>query len=325
VFPDPIAQVLTDQSGMIARRQALAAGAKPHDIERWRRRKDLTIVHPGVYCDHTGEPTWMQRAWAAVLACDRAALWGEAALRAHEGPGRPGSDGPLIEVAVDRPRHLDPPVGVRLQRVARLDERVLWHLAPPRQRYDDAALEVALARTDKMAAIEVLARAVQDRRTTAERLVRNVAARPRVSDRDWLGGVLRDLTNGTCSVLEHGYVTLVERPHGLPTATRQRAGMSSVGVVYRDNAYDGGLVVELDGRLFHDTARQRDADFERDLDLAMVGGDTRRLSYGQVFSRGCSTAGKVARLLELRGWTGRVQRCEPGCVAVAVFCGDGAA
>jgi len=320
VLTEPVVSLLARQSGVVGRAQLLTAGARHHDIARWRRRRELVIVHPGVYVDHTGDLTWQQRAWAAVLACGPpAALWAESALRAHDGPGRTGGKEDMIQVAVHRSRSVAAPAGVGLHRKARLEERVLWNLAPPRQRYEDAALEVALGRTDPLDAIGVLARAVQQRRTTASRLADSLSSRLRAAHRDWISGVLRDIANGTCSVLEHGYLNLVERPHGLPSANRQGAATASVGMIYRDAEYDTGLVVELDGRLFHDTADQRDEDFERDLDTAVGGQDTRRVSYGQVFDRPCSTAGKIGRLLTQEGWLGRPWPCGPGCIAPQVF------
>ena len=45
------------------------------------------MVHPGVYVNHTGELTWLQRAWAAVLFAWPAALSHDSALRAADGPG----------------------------------------------------------------------------------------------------------------------------------------------------------------------------------------------------------------------------------------------
>ncbi|WP_227467205.1 hypothetical protein [Nocardioides lijunqiniae] len=78
--------------------------------------------------------------------------------------------------------------------------------------------------------------------------------------------------------------------------------------VYRDVDY-GGVVVELDGRLFHDSTEARDRDLERDLDAATYGAATVRLGYAQVFGRGCSTAVKVARVLQRHGWPGAVTRC----------------
>jgi hypothetical protein len=140
-----------------------------------------------------------------------------------------------------------------------------------------------------------------------------LASRPWAPRRTWLEDVLADVDAGTCSVLEHGYLNRVERPHGLPPAARQLRASASVGMVYRDVAYDGGLVVELDGRLFHNTARARDADFERDLDAAVDGRDSVRISWGQVFDRGCRTAGKLGKLLAKRGWTGAEHPCGPDC------------
>lgn len=313
MLPTHIRELLADQHGVVARRQLFAAGVRPHDIERWRRRNELVIVHPGVYLGHTGEPTWLQLAGAGTLWCGPgAALWDESALRLHQGPGKREEQSP-IHVAVDRMRGVEAPAGVRVHRKVRLGDRVLWNVWPPRQRYDDAVLEVALARPDRLGALALLAGAVQQRRSTAGRLADALAARPRAPHRVWLAAVLRDVAEGTASVLEHGYLTDVERAHGLPGSVRQSRAQASVGLVYRDHEYDVGLVVELDGRLFHDSARQRDLDLERDLDAALDGKDTQRLGWGQVYDRPCSTAGKIGRLLALRGWLGRPHRCRPDC------------
>ena len=86
-------------------------------------------------------------------------------------------------------------------------------------------------------------------------------------------------------------------------------------MIYRDVEYAVGLVVELDGRLFHDTTTQRDADLDRDLVTAVGGKDTVRLSYGQVFDRPCWTAGHIGTLLRSRGWPVPVRRCSSTCAA----------
>ncbi|MCW2850570.1 MAG: hypothetical protein JWM84_234 [Nocardioides sp.] len=99
--------------------------------------------------------------------------------------------------------------------------------------------------------------------------------RARLRRRDWLEDILGDVAQGTCSVLERGYLDLVV----------------------------------LDGRLFHDSTRARDRDLERDLDAATYGDQTLRLGYAQVFERGCSTAVKVAGVLQRHGWSGQVGRC----------------
>jgi hypothetical protein len=194
-----------------------------------------------------------------------------------------------------------------------LDERVQWHLGPPRVRYHHAALDVAAeARSDFLALGEV-ARAIQSRRTTTSHLIEALEDRQRVTRRLWLQSVLRDVSLGTCSVLEHGYLTRVERPHGLARARRQVRDRLGDATVYRDVDYMIGLVVELDGRLYHDTTDQRDRDLDRDLLAAVAGKDTVRLGYGQVFDRPCWTAGHIRTLLRARGWRGAGRPCGPSC------------
>jgi hypothetical protein len=308
-----VQRLLRDQSGVIARRQALAAGLRDHDIRRLLRRREWATIHDGVYVDHTGPPTWLQRAWAAVLFAWPSALCHDSALRAADGPGKRERDdtGP-IHVAVDRERCVAPPPGIVPHRLARLDDKAQWNLGPPRLRIEEAVLDVAAGAEDDFHSVAVLAAAVGSRRTTAGRVLVALDGRSRIARRGFLTDVLRDIDAGTCSVLEHGYLTRVERPHGLPRAGRQVADAAR-GPVYRDVEYRRqGLVVELDGRLFHTSAEARDRDLDRDLDAAVDGRNTVRLGWGQVFARPCRTANRVAALLGQRGWSGEMVRC-PAC------------
>lgn len=299
-----IDDVLRLQSGVISRRQALDAGLLHHQIRRLLRRKEWARVHHGVYVDHTGPLTWLQRAWAAVLYAAPAALCLESAL---------SIEGSLIHVAVSRQRaKLVEPDGVRIHHLDHLDERALWNVGPPRLRYEEAALDIAVRATG-FDAIAVLADACQSRRTTAHRLLRALDSRQRVRNRRWLKAVLVDIAEGTCSVLEHGYLNRVERAHGLPRAKRQARSMSSIGVSYRDTEYGERLIVELDGRLFHDSASARSKDFERDLDAAVDGRSTVRLTYHQVFERSCQTAAKIAQVMRQHGIAVSGHPCGPGC------------
>jgi hypothetical protein len=312
MVPDAVIALLAEQDGVIARRQCIARGMTASDIARLVRRREWAQVHPGTYVDHTGPLTWNQRAWAAVLHAGRSALCGPSALRIAEGPGGRRASEQVIHVAVDRHRKVVAPPGVQVHRMADLHSRALWNLGPPRLRYEQAALDVALETDHPFDALAVLAGVCQARRTTARRLAEALAGRPRVPRRAWLADVLGDVAEGTCSVLEHAYLTEVERAHGLPRGGQQVRAVASTGVVYRDVDYPE-LIVELDGRLFHDTAEQRDRDFERDLDAAVDGRTTVRLGYGQVVGRPCSTARKVAALLAVRGWPGSPVRCGPAC------------
>ncbi len=104
-----------------------------------------------------------------------------------------------------------------------------WNLSPPRVRYEHAAIDVAAGSLDDFAAVAVLAQAVQSRRTTARRMLAAMEERERLPRRAWVAGVLCDVSEGTCSVLERGYLTRVERPHGLPRGRRQVAGAGWTG------------------------------------------------------------------------------------------------
>src|SRR5690606_10057092 len=101
------------------------------------------------------------------------------------------------------------------------------------------------------------------RRTTPARLRAALAGRSRIAKRGFLVAVLEDLEQGSCSVLERGYLHRVERAHGLPSGRRQVAARSR-GRIYRDVLYEEfGRAVELDGALHHTGAEARDRDLER--------------------------------------------------------------
>lgn len=201
---------LSMQSGVISRQQVLDAGLKVHDLRRMARRREWAMVHPGVYVSHTGPLTWVQRAWAGVLHSWPAALCDESALRAADGPGmRDRITDEVIHVGVERRRtSLIAPEGIAVHHLSGLTDRVQWNLGPPRAR-----------------------------------LLTTLAERERIARRRWLENTLRDVADGTCSVLEHAYLVHIERAHRLPRARRQARATASVGIVYRDATYDEGCFV----------------------------------------------------------------------------------
>ena len=306
------------QDGLISRRQALGDGMTVTDLKRRLRRREWVAVHPGVYVNHTGGLTWRQRAWAAVLATGPdAALCLDSARRAHEGPGRRDSDESVVHVAVVHGRPRLAPEGVRVHQMVDLATRVQWNKTPPCTRYDDTVLDLA-ARGTRLTSVARLADACGSRRTTAARLRDRLDERKRIAQRDWLRAVLSDVADGTCSVLEHGYLDLVERPHALPVGARQALRDLGNGRVYRDVDLPGlGVRIELDGKLFHTSTGDRDRDLERDLDAVVAeDGMTIRLGFGQVYDRPCSTAAKLAAVMRRQGWAGEPTACS-SCRAAA--------
>ena len=308
---EEIRHLLARQEGVIARGQALAAGVEPHEIRRLLRRREWVHLSRGVYVDQGGRLSSHQRAWAAVLSAWPAALWGRSALDSLEPAA--GCAGAPIHIAVDRHRSgLRPPPGVIVHHVQGLAARAQWNASPPRMRLEDAVIDAAVTARSEQDAVAVLTRWVQRRRTTPDRLLDALGRRTRVRRRQWLVKVLTDVAAGTCSVLEHGYLTRVENPHRLPRAERQKPVRSSQGLVYRDASY-GRLLVELDGRLFHDSASARHTDLERDLDAAVDGHTSVRLGWAQVFERPCSTAAKLVAVMERLGVSVQAQPCGSAC------------
>jgi len=307
--------VLDRQAGVVSRSQALAH-LSPVELARAVRRGELVRVHPRVYVVHNGPLSWIERAWAAVLWAEPAALCGLSALRAAHQRDLTARDEEPVHLMVARGRHLVVPPGVVVHRSAHIQQRLQDNLCPPRVRYEHTVLDLAEAATRDLDAIAVLADACGSRRTTATRLADALAERPWARRRGWLAAVLDDVSKGTSSVLEHGYLTRVERAHGLPEGRRQSAARKAGRSMWRDVVYEEwGFLVELDGRLGHTSSQDRDNDLDRDLD-AMVAEErpTARLGYRQVFGSGCRTAVQLAAVLNRLGWPGSATPC-PECGA----------
>lgn len=284
-------------------------GGDDNDIERMVRRRELTVVLPGVYLNHTGRPSRRQLEWAAVQAYWPAALARDSALGVRELA--------VVQVAVNIDRHLTGTERIWIHRTPDFESRVNWRGSPPTIQLEHALIDVmaSLIGDDDVArAFAVLADVCQTRRTTPARIAATLAERTRVSGRSTISGMVVDLRDGSCSVLERGYVHRVERPHSLPRPRRQRISAATGRRTEQDIHYDRfGVVIELDGRAFHDTAAARDRDARRDLAELSGGGDlTARITYGMVFREPCWTAAAVGSLLRRRGWTEPYRRC-PHC------------
>lgn len=302
-----LAELLSRQHGVVSRKQLREVGALPHEIARLVRRRELVPVHRGVFINHTGSPSRVQREWAAVLLLWPAALTGPSALPDPD-PTAP------IHVVVDVSRTPKRIKGVVVRRTTGSDARVTWVASPPRVRIEHAAIDVASSRhRDPVGMFRTLADVCQTRRTTAERIGGVLGTRGRVPGKTLMVDLLEDLATGACSVLEREYLR-IERLHGLPEGKRQKRSTSAGKSAYRDVDYEEfGVLVELNGRAFHDDALSWDVDALRDLDT-LVASDrpTVRLTFGLVCGAPCQTLAKVGVLLGRRGWTGTIRPC-PAC------------
>ena len=159
-----------------------------------------------------------------------------------------------------------------------------------------------------------IARAVNERRTTAEKLRVVLQSRPRLRWRRALHEGLGDVAAGCRSVLEMAYLRDVERAHGLPTAQRQVEVNRSEGKSYLDVRYGRYATrVELDGLAAHPHHR-RFRDMDRD-NFAVAAGET-PLRYGtaDVVGNPCRVAQQVVAVLHRNGWRGVPNPCRrPSC------------
>lgn len=290
------------QDGVLSRRQLSDGGLRKHDIERLVRQRRLRQVLPRVYVDHTGPLTRAQREWAALLYAEPAALCWRIGDRA-------GTD---VHIAVDHRRKVTAQPGVRIHRVrafvSMLDGRRRPALSP-----EDDALCMVHETTDELAVVAIVAD-VAAAGVSGLRLRRALARHPSLRRRRFVAALIEDVVSGTHSVLEHGYLVRVQRAHGLPSLERQVPRSSRRGEERRDAEYGAfGLVIELDGRLNHDSWKAGNRDAERDLDDLAAGRAVARLRWQQVYGAPCRTADQIARALRARGWTGQPHPCGPSC------------
>ena len=91
---------------------------------------------------------------------------------------------------------------------------------PPRLNLEDNALLMAHGARREIDAIVAFAQVASRSYVTAATLRAALERYPSLRRRALVAEMIDDLESGTHSVLEHGYLVKVERPHGLPTGER---------------------------------------------------------------------------------------------------------
>jgi very-short-patch-repair endonuclease len=128
--------------------------------------------------------------------------------------------------------------------------------------------------------------------------------------------LLGDARQGVRSWLERQYVRGVERPHGLPRASRQWRIRTATASRYLDNLYEEYKVcVELDGTAAHSGAQQlldKRRDRKNTVERKIL---TLRFGYPDVRTPRdqCETAAEVATVLRDRGPRVGMACDRPGC------------
>jgi very-short-patch-repair endonuclease len=306
-------ELLTEQCGVLSRRQALRLGFS-EDMIAWRLRiQSWQQLHAGVYAVFTGEPPRAAVLWAAVLRSGPGSLLSHySAAELHH---LSDTASPAIHVTVPLGRHVRGTTGLVIHRSSHIETARHPSLLPPRTRIEETVIDLTQVARNAEDAFHWLCRACGSRMTTSDRLLAALAHRKKVRFRKELVSGLAVIKEGVHSNLEYRYVRGIERPHGLPVARRQAPVSIAAGRRYLDNLYpEFGVAVELDGHAAH-LAQDRWRDVHRDNALTGAGIITLRYNWADVTRRACTVAVEIGTVLRSRGWTGRLHPCGPGCPA----------
>jgi hypothetical protein len=257
--------LLQRQSSIVARRQLNALGIDADHVRAQVAARRWVVHTPRVVGTTTGELTWEQRCWVAVLhAGPRSMLGGLTAARRH---GLTGWERPAITALVDDELAFEPVEGVRFFRSRRPFELLLSSRPGiPTCQIEPAILLWAAYDAPVRAAHGVLAAAVQQRLTTADRLLLSIdLLRPLRRARAFRSTV-SDIAGGAQSGAERDVRRMCRR-HGLALPARQRPRTDRSGRRrWTDCEWDlpdgATLVLEVDGS-FHLEVTHWGADIKR--------------------------------------------------------------
>ena len=300
------------QCGLLTRRQCLAAGMTDEALQwrvcsrRWSR------WYEGVYLTTPGRDDAYARAMAALLATLSGAAAADAALCGHSAAHLWGLERrapAVIELVVPHHRFVVAPPGARVRRSRRWEDLVDDRAYPWRTTVAATVLDVGDGST-ATDALALAAKAVQLELVTTVSLSEELGRRRGHRHGPLLRSALLDVEAGGQSAAELLYIRDVERAHGLPTATRQQAS-DVTRRRYHDNVYEPfGVIVEVDGRLGHETWGDRVRDGLRDRQLLATRRVTARVFWVDVAVRPCTTALELGRILRGGGWAGAARACK---------------
>lgn len=313
--PAELHALLDRQQGVIARWQAAGAGMDLQLVDGRLRRGRWQWLYRGIYATFTGPPPRLAVLWAGLLRAGPGAVlshWTAAELDQL-------TDQPSAATHVTVPSARRVAIAEHGRHMPRVlihySARTYFHPAriPCRTRVEETTLDLAGCASTAEEAMSWPIRACARRVTTPHLLGAALAGRARLRWRPELTGALAEARDGVQSLLESRYVRWVERPHGLPPASRQVRSRVSGRTRYLDDLYrEYGLAVELDGQASH-PAEARWRDIRRDNATVTRGIVTLRYSWGDVTDEPCRVAAEVAAVLRQRGWRDRPRPCGPRC------------
>jgi very-short-patch-repair endonuclease len=272
---------------MVTRVQLLGLGLSAREIDYRVRTGRLWRVHHGVYCVGRPPVTPHERAMAAVLAC------GPLAALSH----LPG--GALWELRLRWPALMEVTApskrsrpGIKIHRSPLDRGDITRHYGIPVTTLARTLLDLA-----EVLDTPALTRAVNEarlrRKSTLTDLAELLTRSPGRATRRLRPFVERP-SGPTRSEFEDAFLSFARR-HGLPTPeTNQIVAGYEVDVLFRQQR----LVVELDGREFHENAFE--ADRERDATLLNAGFPVLRITWQRLTRQKESEATRLQAILDQR-------------------------
>jgi hypothetical protein len=309
-LPPELRELAEIQCGIVSRSQVLAAGLTKDIVSTRLGRGGWQRMYPGIYAAFSGQPNRCAKLWAAVLSA------GKGAVLSHQTAAElwrlADGQGAVIHLTVPSTRRVSQKPGIMLHLSARAAEAVHPARVLPRTRIEETVLDLWQTAASLDDAVGWVVSAIGRRLTTQEKLRLAMEARARLRWRQHLVELLNPDAAGLHSVLEFRYVRHVERPHGLPTATRQAHARRGGRNEYRDALYEAyQTAVELDGRVAH-PADTRWRDIRRDNAAAATGITTLRYGWFEITRNPCLVAAQVVEVLAQRGYTG-ARPCSSSC------------
>jgi very-short-patch-repair endonuclease len=271
---------------VVSRAQALEAGVTDRAIERRLQNGKLQRVHRGVYAVGYRSASPLTRAMAAVLACRPGAALSHRSAAALWELGVAWGDAVEVTAAVEHrcdgviahqsrsltAEHITVRAGIPVTTVA----RTLIDLA-------DVLADRALARAVNEAQVRY--------RVQLDALLKDAPGRRGAAR---LRAILeRSAGAPTRSALEDMFLALIDRAALARPEVNQRVAGYEVDMLWRRQR----LIVELDGRRFHDHPRAFERDRERDADLAAAGFTVVRVTWQRLLRQPLREAQRLRALL----------------------------
>jgi hypothetical protein len=281
-----LARLAARQHGLVTRAQLLALGLGAGAIQHRLDTARLHRIHIGVYALAYHSPSPQTRLMAAVLAC------GPSAVLSHRSAAQLWGIGPVwrgeveVTVAGNRSRR-----GVHVHRRSTIaDHATNWQGIPV------TTVPQTLIDLGTVLDAQRLSRAVND--ACVKRLIDPKELTVLLAGCTGTGAsrVRRTLGQNapTRSVLEDRFLAFVDK-HALPRPeVNQRIAGHEVDAVWRAQR----LIVELDGRAFHDGPAAFERDRERDAHLMAAGYRVLRITWRRLSDRGEREARRLRGLLE---------------------------